>query len=296
MGVVGGKAAYLQVGTILRHPTTGEYFSVSVIAGNTITLTRGFGGTVTANSFAAGDTLNVITQASLEGADVTQDSSVIRSRKNNYVQLFKEDIVVSGTQGALLQHGSIEDEYEYQKLKKVTEAVRNLERAVTMGVASGNTIGSASALRTMAGARSLLTTNARSVGAALTESWLGTAIQDAWSQGGTDVDLILAGVAYKRIIDSFQGTRKLVSNDDVRFRNLVSEYESTFGMMRIVLSRWLPSSEALILATQRMQVKPLRTRSFRAVDVLSQGDSKKGMVLGEYTLEFRNEAGMARIY
>lgn len=87
MGVVGGKAPYMQVGTVLRQPTTGEYFTISVITGNTITLTRGFGGT-TATSFAAGQTLQVIANASLEGADVTQDSSTLRPRRSNIVQLF----------------------------------------------------------------------------------------------------------------------------------------------------------------------------------------------------------------
>src|SRR2546421_2072531 len=104
------------------------------------------------------------------------------------VEYGKEDLIVSGTQEAVSLHGGIEDEYEYQKMKKITEAVRNLEKAVIMGVSSGNTIGSATALRTMAGIRALIATNVRSVGPTLTESWLGTAIQDAWAQGGTDVD------------------------------------------------------------------------------------------------------------
>ncbi len=217
------------------------------------------------------------------------------SPRSKDVDQEKEDLIVSGTQEAVSLHGGIDDEYEYQKMKKITEAVRNLEKAVIMGVSSGNTIGSASALRTMAGIRAMITTNVRSVGPSLTESWLGTALQDAWSAGGTDIDFILAGVAYKRIIDSFNSTRKLISNTDQRFSNVVSQYESTFGMMTIMLSRYMPDSEALVLASKRIKVVPLQKRSFRAVDVLSQGDSRKGMVLGEYTVELRNQEGLARI-
>ena len=180
-------------------------------------------------------------------------------------------------------------------MKKVTEAVRNLEKAVIMGVSSGNTIGSGSALRTMAGIRALITTNVRSVGPTLTESWLGTAIQDAWSQGGTDIDFILCGVAYKRLIDQYNSTRKLISNTDNRFSNVVSQYESTFGMMTIMLSRWMPDSEALILASRRIKVVPLQRRSFRSVEVASAGDSRKAMCIGEYTVELRNQDGMSRI-
>ena len=193
-------------------------------------------------------------------------------------------------------HGGIEDEFMYQRDKKLAEALRDLEKAVILGILSGNTIGSSSARRTMQGLRSAITTNARSVGAALTESWFGTAIQDAWSQGGTDIDLVVAGVNYKRIIDSWNNTRKLIPNEDRRYIAAVSEYESTFGMLTIMLSRWMPSDEALIIASPRTKVVPLQQRSFQFREVVSQGDSKKGFVVGEYTLEVRNQAGMSRIY
>ena len=294
MGVASGKAGYIQVGTILRHNITSEYFQVSVIAGNSITLVRGFGGT-TATSFAAGTSLMVIANASLEGSDVTQDSNTLRPRRSNIVQLIKEDIIVAGTQQAVSLLGGIDDEFEYQKMKKITEGVRNLEKAVVMGVSNGSATSGATAYRAMAGIRSMITTNVRSVGPTLTESWLGTAIQDAWSQGGTDLDLILCGVAYKRIIDGFNSTRKLIENRDRRLINVVSEYESTFGMMTIMLSRWMPDSEALILASRRIKVPPLQSRSFMVKEVASQGDSRKAMLLGEYTVELRNQEAMSRI-
>lgn len=147
----------------------------------------------------------------------------------------------------------------------------------------------------MRGIRSFLTTNVQSVGPTLTESWLGNAIKAAWDQGGTDVDVIVCGVNYKRIIDSFNASRKMVSNDDTKFNQLLSEYESTFGLMKVVLSRWMPANEALVLSTQRVKVLPLQGRSFMFKEVASQGDSRKGMVLGEYTIELRNEEGMSRI-
>lgn len=294
MGVAGGKAGYLQVGMMLRQPTTGEYFIVTVIAGNTITLQRGFGGT-TPTSFAAGQSLDVIADAGLEGADVEQDSSTIRVHKSNYLQLFKKDVIVSGSMGAVSLHGGIDDEFMYQRDKKIAEALRDLEKAVILGILSGNTIGSATARRSMAGIRALLTTNVRSVGPNLTESWFGTAIQDAWSQGGTDIDLVVCGVNYKRIIDSWNNTRKFISNTDETYRAAVSMYESTFGELGIMLSRWMPANEALILATGRVSVPPLQKRSFQFREVVSQGDSRKGFVVGEYTVELRQEAGMARI-
>lgn len=203
---------------------------------------------------------------------------------------------MSGTAEAVTLLGGIQDEFTYQQQQRIREALRDLEKAVVLGILSGNTIGTATARRTLKGLRSTLATNAQSVGATLTESWLGNSIKSAWDQGGTDVDIILAGVNYKRLIDQYNASRKLVNNEDAKYSNLVTEYESTFGVMKVVLSRWMPSSECLILSSQRIKVLPLQGRSFQFKEVASQGDSRKGMILGEYTLEVRNEEGMARIY
>ena len=292
IGIAGSKARRLQVGMILRGPSGAgnEYMVISAISTNTITVTRAFGGT-TANSFAAGQSIDVIADAALEGDDVTTDTSGVRSRKQNFVQLFKRDVIVSGTQEAVTQLGGVNDEFTYQQQQRVREALRDLEKAVILGILSGNTIGSATARRTMRGLRSFIATNAQSVGATLTESWLGNTLKAAWDQGGTDVDIVLAGVNYKRIIDQFNASRKLISNEEAKFSNLVTEYESTFGVLKIVLSRWMPANEALILSSQRVKVLPLQGRSFQFKEVSSQGDSRKGMVLGEYTVEVRNEEG-----
>ncbi|SRR6266436_766029 len=298
IGIANNKARRLQVGMILRGPAASgnEYMVISAISGNTITVNRAFGGTL-GNSFAAGQSIDMIADAGLEGDDVTTDTSGVRSRKQNFVQLIKKDVIVSGTQEAVTLLGGVNDEFTYQQQQRVREALRDLEKSVVLGILSGNTIGGSTqtSRRTMKGIRSFIATNIQSVGTTLTESWLGNAIKSAWDTGGTDVDVILAGVSVKRTIDTFNSSRKLLPNEDLRFTQLVSEYESTFGVMRVVLSRWMPAGECLILASQRVKVLPLQGRSFQFREVASQGDSRKGMILGEYTVELRNEEGMAQI-
>lgn len=193
----------------------------------------------------------------------------------------KKDVIVSGTAEAVTLLGGIQDEFTYQQQQRIREILRDLEKAVVLGILSNNSIGSATARRTLKGVRSYIATNAQSVGPTLTESWLGNSIKAAWDNGGTDVDVILAGVNYKRLIDQYNASRKLIGNEDAKFSNLVTEYESTFGVMKVVLSRWMPSSELLILSSQRVKVLPLQGRSFQFKEVASTGDSRKGMVLGE---------------
>ena len=85
IGIAAAKAPMLQVGMVLIGPTASgsEYMNITVIAGNSITVARAFGGT-TANSFAAGQSISVIGDAALEGADVDQSSATDRVRKTNY--------------------------------------------------------------------------------------------------------------------------------------------------------------------------------------------------------------------
>jgi hypothetical protein len=52
----------------------------------------------------------------------------------------------------------------------------------------------------------------------------------------------------------------------------------------------------MVLASPRVKVVPLRGRSFQFERVAKTGDSEKGMVLGEYTTEVKNEEGLAKAF
>ncbi len=61
------------------------------------------------------------------------------------------------------------------------------------------------------------------------------------------------------------------------------------------MSRWVPLDMLLLLDSSRMDVLPLASRSFQFKPLASQGDAETGQVIGEYTLEFRNENAHAFI-
>lgn len=287
-------ANFLQVGAILIGPDNNEYMQISVIAGNTITVNRAVAGT-SANSAAANQTITVVSDAALEGADVTGDISRPRVRRQNYVQLIKKDLIVAGTVQAVTMLGGVTDEMDYQKQQRMREALRDLEKVVIRGKSLGNTIGSASAYRSMDGILTRLTTNAQSV-VTLTESWLGNVLQNAWDNGGSDLDLLVVDANWKRIIDGFNTSRVRVVNDETVYRNLTTTYESVFGVQRVILSRWMPTNALMALSSRRVNVVPLQNRSFQYIPVARTGDAEKGMIIGEYTTEVRNEEGMARMY
>ena len=70
---------------------------------------------------------------------------------------------------------------------------------------------------------------------------------------------------------------------------MVDVYESDFGVCRVIMSRWVPAGKALLLDSSRVEVLPLNGRSFAFKPLAATGDADSGQVIGEYTLEFRNE-------
>ena len=74
------------------------------------------------------------------------------------------------------------------------------------------------------------------------------------------------------------------------FKDMVSAYESDFGVCRIVLSRYVPVGTVLLLDSSRIAITPLAGRSFHYARLARTGDSERGQLVGEYTLECRNEA------
>lgn len=297
---INGDAAFLQEGTLLRGPDAagGEYVRVtSVFAPNSIVVTRGFGGT-SVNSSAAADYWQVIATAQPDARDVARDISRSRSRVFNYTHEFMVDIIIAGAEQAVL-HIGIDDEWDYQVRQRTREALIGLERAALLSVWSLNSIGGANSVRTMKGLLQAISTNSASYGSgdlATVESNLNAMIQAAWLQGGTDLDVVMPGVGVKKQMDQLNASRTRTVNADGRFVNRVNIFENTFGTYEIMMNRWMPSNRVIAMATGRLKVAPLINRSFHAKRVGDTGDSMKGYVLGEYTLEYRNEAGMAQGY
>jgi hypothetical protein len=71
---------------------------------------------------------------------------------------------------------------------------------------------------------------------------------------------------------------------------MVSVYQSDFGVCRIVTTRWMPQEAVLLLDSSRLAVMPLAGRSFHFKPLASSGDYECGELIGEYTLELKNEA------
>ena len=287
-------ATRFRVGDQIKMEKRGEIMLVTAI--NTLTVVRGYGGS-TAEALADQYTLIILGNAALEGDDAQAARFTTRSRKTNYTQIFSSTLEVSGSELAVRQLG-VRDELDYQKVQRTRELLRDLENSVINGRApAANPEGSSTVRRSMRGIRSFISTNIFKNGvngfpvdSQLTEEQLNLALREVWKNSAGHVDLIVVGGQEKRAINLFVSQVRRYVSDAEKVHDGIGIYESDFGVCQVVLSRSVTPGYAYLLDSSRIEVMPLAGRSFHYKPLASTGDRESGQVIGEYTLEMRNES------
>ncbi|OHB67548.1 MAG: hypothetical protein A2Y77_12615 [Planctomycetes bacterium RBG_13_62_9] len=273
-----------------------ELMLVTAVNANTLTVLRGYAGT-TPEDLANDQVLNILGNAALEGADRPNARFTNRVRWANYTQIFTAAVEVSGSDMAAKQLG-LANEMEHQKMSRLRELVRDLENTVINGGRpASDPQGSGSVRRTMKGIVQHLTTNVFHAGdsgfpagADLDEAKLNYVLRKIWENSSGNVDLIVVGGFQKRKINAFCTESRSYGPADTKFTDMVSIYESDFGTCHIVTTRWLPQDTVLLLDSSRISVLPMSGRNFHFKPLASAGDYECGELIGEYTLELKNEA------
>jgi hypothetical protein len=289
-----------RVGDQVRPAGAREVMFVTAVSANVLTVVRRYGGTP-ASTLANAQRLTILGNAALEGDDRPDARFTNRVRRRNFTQIFTSGVEVSGSMQASRQH-AVADELDFQKQERLRELLRDLENCVLNGVApAANQQGSASVRRTMNGIIPLISTNQfvpntggfpAGGGAGsneLNEGLLNAALRTIWDQSSGPIDTIVVGGAQKRRINQFLAASRTAAARETKFRDLVSAYETDFGVCRIILSRWMPPDSVLLLDSSRVEVVPLQGRSFHFKPLAATGDRESGQVIGEYTVQFRNE-------
>ena len=290
-------AGRFRIGDQIRADGSTELMLVTDVstAAGMITVERGYGGTTPA-ALADNLVLRILGNAALEGDDAPSVRFTNRSRRGNWTQIFNASVRVSGSDLAVRKL-AVGDELDFQKQERLRELLRDLEATVINGAApAANAQGTASIRRTMRGIIPSLATNVFKpnvngfpTDTDLTEAQLNLALRLVWEQAASRIDTIVVNGYQKRRINGFITSGRMYGPNDQTYRNLVGVYESDFGICRVVLCRSVPADGVLLLDSSRLAVLPLAGRSFHYKPLASTGDFETGEVLGEYTLELRNE-------
>jgi len=299
ISVTSGEEAMFRAGDVLivqeitttasASSYTGERVLVTGTASDTLQVTRGYGGS-TAATIPDASEVACVGHAALEGADARDDYQRARDRRENWTQIFDKTIYTSGTEDAVDVGGvAPQSEFDYQKSKKLAQALAVLEAAVINGdVPASTPQGSASVRRTMRGLIDFISTtvDGSSATSGLTKALLELCIRTIWDNGGEPDLIVMNGYQQSKAAQFIDKTSQQMAVD--QYVERIRQFVTDFGIQQLVLSRYVPRDHVMVLDSKKIEVVPLQTRSFFYQDIARTGDSHKGQILGEYTMMIRN--------
>jgi hypothetical protein len=257
----------------------------------TLTVVRGYAAT-TAAAIADLAKIEVQFVEGQEGADARGARFKARKPVSNKTQIFDDSIEISGTAQAVTQFG-INDLYEYEKQKKQLELALQLEKALINGIQyeSGQ-------IRQMKGIRQFIASNVDNVAGALTMEAVNNLSQKIYEAGGfaTGGDYkVMVGAKQKRKLSALDTNKVQIGRAENARGEVVDTLINDFGQFEIALNNNLAADELLFVDANRVAIRPLVGREFFHKFLGDKGDYVVGNLVGEYTLEFKQEKAHGRL-
>ena len=244
--------------------------------------------------------------AQLEGDESSYDAVTATVRLNNYAQISRKTVVISGTEEKVNKAGR-RSELAYQIAKKGSELKRDIEFICLNGQAA--VAGNATTARQTASMQAFLKTNtSKGTGGAdptytttptgtrtdgtqraFTETILKDVIEQVWTEGGTPKILMVgsfnkqaasgfAGIAASRVAASAAPTT-IVASADI--------YVSDFGNVNIVPNRFQRARDAFVIDPEYISIDYLRP--MQTMEMAKTGDADKRLMLAEWGLRVHTE-------
>jgi hypothetical protein len=270
-----------------------EYMVVKAAdtANNTITVyARDYGGTNATHATNAA--VEIVGMARLEGDDADYGPIVDITAPYNYTSIFQKALNISGTQQVIDQHG-ITNEFEYQSMKAIPHLLRLVEKACFHGVRQA---GSASAPRSMGGLATFITDNTVNAGGGIAKSDVDIAMEYVYLDGGNP-DLLVLNPAVardlKELIDTSSFVQLAYENSQIGMQP-VQRFVTQYGALQVIMSRFCPVSLSFVADSRKVGLYSLRPFAWK--ELAMSGDSRKGEVVGEFSLLVANDKSHGKIY
>lgn len=229
--------------------------------------------------------------AAVEGADATYDGNDPTTLLN-MMHIVSVGFEVTDSEAAVDRYGSPEDRIAYETEKALKDWSDFAEFAL---VRSTIITGTGSAARQMRGLKSSLSIVTAQSGVSLSETILNNYLQNVWLQGA-NVDLVAVPIQLKRRISGFNGNgaTKFYNQEDKRLVTPIEIYESDASNkpVKLIAHRYVTVSgdtnyDIVGVETDHFATAWLREPKVRTL--AKTGDSEKRQVIGEFTLEARNQ-------
>ena len=302
------SATGVAIGSLLIDLATaggGEVLQVTAISGLNLTVVRGAGDSgPVAVAHASGAIFRIIGSPKQEGDETVTDLSLVRPRIGNTCQIFKKEVAISGTLMAVHLAG-VPDEYNYQLAHRTLELRRDLGMSVygAVQITAGGSNGSATVIRSMDGIRNRIlrgqtlasytpqgTLPQIPTDTAFSEDLINRLYRYIYNQGAEATFACSTADQMTKFSQLYKDEVRLAPSDRQR-GVFVTKYLTDMGVeLDLIIDRWALPGDIVVGDERRLRLTPLKGRAWQATPLAKQGDSWRGMIVGEYTLEVRNAA------
>lgn len=254
--------------------------------------------------------------AHIEGDDTTAEARSATTRLGNYTQIFKNSVVIPGTDVGLNKAGRAR-EMAYQVLKIAKEQKLDQEKALFANQA--RVAGNSSTARRLAGVPAWLITNtdfsadgtpagadptgdgsnARtddSTPVAFSQTRFDSVMQSIWNAGGKP-DTVYLSAFQMNVALGFTGNNNQRSNITAEAEKVIKHmavYVTPWGTVEFVPSRENRARDVFIMQDDMWAVGQLR--AMKNEELAKTGDNEKRQVVSEITLLCKNEKASGAVY
>ena len=287
-----GDIAKLKVGTLLVLKNDPALFRVTAITTDGFTLElAGANGSQTLMP-TAGAVLNIVSSPMAEGSvnGDGDETSHMSGSEYNYMQIFRKDIVLTGTAMAVNVYGSIDNQINRQTAFALSELARDLNRVALFGVRrepSAAVRGEAGGLYYFAADGGL---NIDGEANKLDSFMINDAAQAILSEGGEPMQILCSPGQARVLSNEYKQNLQVLRSDDRRGAYVASIVNEISGRgMTIMADPDVPDTDVWVMDTTGLGLASLKGRAISDVDATPQGfDGIKRMAIGELTFEFKN--------
>ena len=295
--VSAGDAAKLRTGTLVSLKNDPALFRVVSVNGTSVTLEIASGNGSAIDNAAAlpadGGNFIIVSTPMSEGSangegEENYSTGIVRW---NATQIFRKEIVLSGSALAVSLYGSADNQLNRQTAFALSDLARDLNRVALFGrriESAPGVHGEAGGLYFFAAKHNVPVIDA---GNSLLDSFIiNDAAQQVLGEGGDPMQILCSPGQARVIANEYRDRVQVLRSDDRRGAYVAVIINEINGRgMTIMADPDVPDTDAWLLDPQCFALAALQGRSINDFDATPKGfDGIRRVAIGELTFEFRN--------
>lgn len=288
--VSAADAAKIAEGSILRVKDDPALFEVSAVSGTNITLTLVAANGSAKSMPATSDVMYIAYTPREEGSCDGKKSFHQSGTAQNYTQIFRGDIEITGTSQEVKVYG-LENRINYQTNIEMQKLARDMNNAAIFGIPrahTASTTGMAGGLFHFGSQAGGLSINANGN---MFDSFLVNDGAQQITDEGAQPSIILCSPGQARVLSADMVDQVIINQDNNARGSYVARVTNDItGAQQTIFSEpMMPDNIAFVLDPTGLGLTPLGGRSMADSDATTATcDSIRRKIIGEYTFEFKN--------